>query len=178
MGTTANVLVGVAAVTITTKLLKSGGLKEMTAPTDSIATFFTVDGVTMSVRSTMANIKVEEVVGTIIRRLTDQEVDITFTFAEGTLKNMVAAIPGSAINLAGTVVTIGGGYAGSSLLQEFTLSVVGLDPAGGTRTIAIPSVNPTGEVGIPYKKGEISVLPVTFSALASNVGVFGTVTDA
>jgi len=178
MGTTANVLVGVAAVTITTKALKSGGLKEMTVPTDSIATFFTVDGVTMSVRSTMANIKVEEVVGTIIRRLTDQEVDITFTFAEGTLKNMVAAIPGSAINLAGTVVTIGGGYAGSSLLQEFTLSVVGLDPAGGTRTIAIPSVNPTGEVGIPYKKGEISVLPVTFSALASNVGVFGTVTDA
>jgi len=178
MGTTANVLVGVAAVTITTKALKSGGLKEMTVPTDSIATFFTVDGVTMSVRSTMANIKVEEVVGTIIRRLTDQEVDITFTFAEGTLKNMVAAIPGSAINLAGTVVTIGGGYAGSSLLQEFTLSVVGLDPAGGTRTIAIPSVNPTGEVGIPYKKGEISVLPVTFSALASSVGVFGTVTDA
>jgi len=178
MGTTANVLVGVAAVTITTKALMSGGLKEMTAPTNTIATFFTVDGVTMSVRSTMANIKVEEVVGTIIRRLTDQEVDITFTFAEGTLKNMVAAIPGSAINLAGTVVTIGGGYAGSSLLQEFTLSVVGLDPAGGTRTIAIPSVNPTGEVGIPYKKGEISVLPVTFSALASNVGVFGTVTDA
>jgi len=178
MGTVANVLVGVAAVTITTKALKSGGLKEMTAPTDTIATFFTVDGVNMSVRSTMANIKVEEVVGTVIRRLTDQEVDITFTFAEGTLKNMVAAIPGSAINVGGTVVTIGGGYAGSSLLQEFTLSVVGVDPAGGARTIAIPSVNPTGEVGIPYKKGEISVLPVTFSALASSVGVFGTITDA
>lgn len=178
MGTVANVLVGVAAVTITTKALKSGGLKEMTAPTDTIATFFTVDGVNMSIRSTMANIKVEEVVGTVIRRLTDQEVDITFTFAEGTLKNLVASIPGSAINIGGTVVTIGGGYAGSSLLQEFTLSVVGVNPAGAARTIAIPSVNPTGEVGIPYKKGEISVVPVTFSALASSVGVFGTVTDA
>jgi len=178
MGTKANVLVGVAAVTITTKALKSGGLKEMTAPTDTIATFFTVDGVNMSIRSTMANIKVEEVVGTVIRRLTDQEVDITFTFAEGTLKNLVASIPGSAINVGGTVVTIGGGYAGSSLLQEFALSVVGVNPTGAARTIAIPSVNPTGEVGIPYKKGEISVVPVTFSALASSVGVFGTVTDA
>ena len=178
MGATANVLVGVAAVTITTKALKSGGLKEMTVPTNTIASFYTVDGVNLSVSSTFSDIKVEENVGTVIRRLTDQDVKVTFTFAEGTLKNLVASIPGSAINLGGTVVTIGGGYAGSSLLQEFTLSIVGVNPAGGTRTIAIPSANPTGEVGIPYKKGEISVVPVTFSCLVADTGIFGTVTDA
>jgi hypothetical protein len=178
MGTTANVLVGVAAVTITTKALKSGGLKEMTVPTNTIATFYTVDGVQMSVKSNFANVKVEERIGTIIRRLIDQEVDFTFTFAEGALKNLVAAIPGSAINIGGTVVTIGGGYAGSSLLQEFTLTIVGVDPAGAARTIAVTSVNPTGEVGIPYKKGEVSVIPVTFSCIVADTGIFCTITDS
>jgi hypothetical protein len=177
MGTVANVLIGVAAVTITTKALKSGGLKEMTVPTDTIGTFFTVDGVNMSVRSSFADIKLEETEGSVIRRLIDQEVSIIFNFAEGALKNLVAAIPGSAINVGGTVVTIGGGYAGSSLLQEFGLSVVGICPAGTPRTIVIVAANPTGEVGIPYRKGEISVLPVTFSCLVADTGIFATITD-
>jgi len=176
MGTTANVLVGDAAVTITCAANQSGGLQE--SGTGTIATFYTVDGVTMTVSSSFADIKVEENVGTIIRRLTDQEVKVTLTFAEGTLDNLVAAIPGSAINVGGTVVTIGGGLAGDPLLQIFELDLVGVDPAGGARTINIPEVNPTGEVGVPYKKGEISVVPVTFSALVADTGVFATITDA
>jgi hypothetical protein len=175
MGTKANVLVGVAAVTITTALLKSGGLKEASIAT--IATFYTIDGVQMSIKSSFANVKVEEVVGTIKRRLTDQEVDFTFTFAEGALANLVAAIPGSAINVAGTIVTIGGGQAGAPLLQEFALTIVGIDPAGTPRTIVVTAVNPTGEVGIPYKKGEVSVIPVTFSCIVADTGIFCTITD-
>ena len=174
MGTTANVLVGVAAVTITTALKKSGGLKEATV--DTITGFYTVDGVTMTISSSFADIKVEENVGTIIRRMTDQEVKVTFSFAEGTLNNLVAAIPGSAIS--GAVVTIGGGYSTDPLLQEFQLDVKGLNPAGAARTINIPKVNPTGEIGIPYKKGEISVIPVTFSALVADTGIFAKITDA
>jgi len=174
MGTTANVLVGVATVTITTTAAKSGGLKE--AAVDTITGFYTVDGVTMTVSSSFADIKVEENVGTVIRRLTDQEVKATFTFAEGTLNNLVAAIPGSAIS--GAVVTIGGGYSTDPLLQEFKLDVAGLNPAGAARTINIPKCNPTGEVGIPYKKGEVSVIPVTFSALVADTGIFATITDA
>jgi len=176
MGTKANVLVGVAAVTITNAALKSGGLQE--AGVATIATFYTVDGVIMSVKSSFADVKVEENVGTIVRKITDQEVDFTFTFAEGALANLVAAIPGSAINVGGTEVTIGGGSAGSSLLQEFELSIVGTNPAGAARTIAVTAVNPTGEVGIPYKKGEVSVIPVTFSSLVADTGVFCTITDA
>jgi len=176
MGTTANVLVGVAALTITCAADQSGGLQE--SGTASITGFYTVDGVNLTVRSDFANIKVEENVGTIIRRLTDQEVDITLTFAEGTLENIVAATPGSSINAGGDVVTIGGGLAGDPLLQIFELDLVGENPAGGARTINIPEVNPTGEVGVPYKKGEISVIPVTFSALVADTGIFGTITDA
>jgi hypothetical protein len=176
MGTTANVLVGVATITITCPAGTSGGLQE--SGTATITGFYTVDGVNLVVSSSFADIKVEENVGTIIRRLTDQEVKVVLTFAEGSLDNLVAAIAGSSINAGGTIVTIGGGLAGDPLLQDFALSIVGLDPAGGARTISIPHVNPTGEVGIPYKKGEVSVVPVTFSALVADTGIFGTVTDA
>ena len=179
MGLKANVLVGVAAVTITTALLKSGGLKEASVAT--IATFYTIDGVQMSIKSSFANVKVEEVVGTIIRRLTDQEVDVTFTFAEGALADLVAAIPGASINVAGTEVTIGGGYAldlTDPRLQWFAMQIVGKNPALGNRTILLTHVEPTVEVGIPYKKGEVSVIPVTFSCIVTDTtGIFGTITD-
>jgi len=174
MGVTANVLVGSATVTITCAAAQSGGLQE--AATATITGFYTVDGVTVTVRSSFADIKVEENVGTIIRRLVDQEVDVTLTFAEAELDNLVAAIPGSSIS--GAVVTIGGGFSTDPLLQIFELDVEGIDPAGAARTWNFPEVNPTGEVGIPYKKGEISVIPVKFSALVADTGIFATVTDA
>uniref|UniRef100_A0A6M3IXP4 Uncharacterized protein n=1 Tax=viral metagenome TaxID=1070528 RepID=A0A6M3IXP4_9ZZZZ len=178
MGVTGNVLVGDAAVTITTAAGHSGGLQE--AGVATIATFYTVDGVNLTVRSSFANIKVEEVVGTIIRKLTDQEVDVTFTFAEGTLANLVAAIAGSSINVAGTIVTLGGGYTvdpTDPILQWFAMQIVGKDPAGLARTIVLPHVEPTGEVGVPYKKGGVSVIPVTFSCIVADTGIFGTITD-
>jgi len=176
MGTTANVLVGVAEVTIDGAVLETGGLEE--ASLLPITGFYTIDGVSLTIRSDFANIKVEENVGTIIRRLTDQEVDVTLTFAEGELANLVAAIPGSSINVGGTEITIGGGQAGGLLLQEFSLELVGVNPANNDRTITLTAVNPTGEVGVPYKKGEVSVVPVTFSCLVADTGIFGTIVDS
>jgi len=175
MGTTANVLVGDVSVTIDGALLKTGGLEEATLL--PITGFYTMDGVTLTISSSFADIKVEENVGTIIRRLTDQEVRVTLNFAEGSLENLVASIPGSAINVAGTIVTIGGGQAGGLLLQTFSMVLVGLNPAATARTITLTAVNPTGEVGVPYKKGEVSIIPVTFSCLVADTGIFGTISD-
>ena len=171
MGTTANVLVGDVTVTIDGALLTSGGLEE--ASLLPITGFYTMDGVKLTVSSTMADIKVEENVGTIIRRITDQEVKVTLNIAEGELANLCASIPGSAINVGGDTVTIGGGS-----LQAFSLVLVGEAPSAGTRTISLTLVNPTGEVGIPYKKGEVSIVPVTFSCIVSDAGVFGTIVDS
>lgn len=159
MGTTANVLVGDAEITLGVGILAR-------------VIGFTVDGVSMTVRSSMANIKVEETDGTIIRRLTDQEVDVTLNVAEGTLANLTAAIPG-AVATTGAITTIGGGA-----LQAHRLTLRGLNPAGRERVIILNNVNPTGEVTTPYKKGDVSVVPMTFSALVSNVGVFGSKFDA
>ena len=170
MGTKANVLVGDVTVTIDGALLTSGGLEE--AGLLPITGFYTMDGVTMTISSSFADIKVEENVGTIIRRLTDQEVKVTINIAEGALANLVASIAGSKINVAGTIVTIGSGG-----LQEFSLVLVGLDPDATPRTITLTKVNPVGEVGIPYKKGEVSIVPVTFACIVADTGIFGTISD-
>ena len=154
MGTAANVLVGVASVSI-------GG----------VAVGYTADGVTMTVRSDFADIKVEELVGPIKRVLTNQTVEVTLNMAEGSIANIAEAIPGS--TLADDTLTLGGGN-----LQEKELVLVGTNPAGFNRTITLTKVNPVGEVGMPYKKDEISVVPVTFSALVNDDGEFGTIVDA
>ncbi len=159
MGTVANVLVGDASIT-----LGVGVLARVIG--------YTVDGATMTVRTSKADIKVEEDDGTIIRRLIDQEVDVTLNVAEGAMADLAAAIPG-AVATSPTITTIGGGT-----LQSHRLTLVGINPAGLPRVIVLTAVNPTGEVGVPYKKGEVSVVPMTFSALVSNVGVFGSLTDA
>ncbi len=154
MGSKANVLVGVAEIQI-----------------DSTPVGYTADGVTMSVRSEFADIKVEEVVGAIKRILTEQEVQVTLNLAEGTLANLSKSIPGS--SLAGATLTLGGGA-----LQEVEIQLIGKNPAGFDRTITLTTCNPVGEVGIPYKKDEISVIPVTFKALVNDDGEFGTIVDA
>jgi hypothetical protein len=153
MGTIANVLVGSAVIKI-----------------DTVDVGYTIDGVTLTVSSDFADIQVEELVGTIIRKLVGQTVQVTLTMAEGSLANLAEAIPGSV--LAGTVLTLGGGA-----LQEVEIELTGEKPGGGNRVITLDNCNPTGEVGIPYKKGEASVVPVTFSALVSDLGVFGTIDD-
>lgn len=171
MGLVANVLVGDVTVTIDGALLTSGGLEE--AGLLPITGFYTMDGVTLTIRSDFADIKVEENVGTIIRRLTDQEVKVTMNIAEGELANLCASIPGSEINVGGTIVTIGGG-----LLQEFSLVLVGEAPAAGIRTITLTKVQPIGEVGMPYKKGEVTIVPVTFACIVADTGIFGTIADS
>jgi len=128
---TANVLVGDAEITLGVGV-------------DAVVIGYTVDGVNMSNSSTFADIKVDENEGTLIRRLTDQEVIVTLNVAEGALANLTAAVPGSSINVGGDIVTIGG-----STLQEHRLTLKGLDPAGYPRVIVLTSVNPTGEVSTP-----------------------------
>lgn len=150
----ANVLVGAAEVRI-----------------DDNPVGWTTDGATLTVSSEFSDVRVHELVGTVKRILVDQTVTVTLTMAEGTLANLEEAIPGSSLALA--VLTIGGGA-----LQEVEIKVIGKNPAGFARTIVLAKCNPTGEVGIVYKKGDISIVPVTFTALISAAGIFGTLTDA
>jgi hypothetical protein len=158
MADKANVLVGAVSVTVgvglTAKVLG-----------------YTSDGVDLTVRSEFANLKVEEREGANLRRLIDQEVEVTLKMAEGDLASLAAAIPGA--SLTAPTLTIGG-----TALQEARLTLMGKTPASRDRVIILSAVTPTGEVGVPYKKGEVSVIPVTFSALVSDSSEFGSFFDA
>jgi hypothetical protein len=158
MGTKANVLIGTAEIT-----LGVGVLARVVG--------YTTDGVTMSVKSDYFHAKSEENVGTLKRYLTNQEVEVALNIAEGALVDLADAIPGS--SLTGAVLTLGG-----ATLQEKRLTLRGITPGGLDRVIILTLVNPIGEVSMPYKKGEVSIVPVVFSALVADSGEFGEVTDA
>jgi len=160
MADKANVLVGAAAITIGVGVLAK-------------VVGYTIDGVSMAVKSSFADIKVHELEGTPIRKLVDQELSVTLNMAEGDLASLVAAIPGSSLVTATSTLTLG-----AAALALGRLTLVGTDPAGYPRLIILDDVNPTGEVGMVYKKGEVSVVPVTFSALVADAGTFGSVVDA
>jgi len=119
---------------------------------------YTEDGVTMEYTADEADIEVEEETFPIDRVITKETVAITCNMAESSLFNMDKAIAGSA--LSGNVITLGGGV--NKLLN---LTLEGLTPAGFKRSIYLPKATATGAVGMPYKKGEKTVVPVTFQAL-------------
>jgi hypothetical protein len=160
MGTKANVLIGTAEITLGVGILAR-------------VVGYTTDGVIMNVKSDYFHAKSEENVGTLKRYLIDQGIEVTLNIAEGALVDLTDAIPGSSLNVAGTILTLGGGS-----LQEHRLTLRGTTPGGRDRVIILTLVNPIGEVSMPYKKGEVSVVPVVFSALVDDSGEFGEVTDA
>lgn len=119
---------------------------------------YTEDGVTMEYTADEADIEVEEETFPIDRVITKETAAITCNMAESSLFNIDKAMAGSA--LSGNVITLGGGV--NKLLN---LTLEGLTPAGFKRTIYLPKATATGAVGMPYKKGEKTVVPVTFQAL-------------
>ena len=147
MGTLANVLVGVAVLSF--KYPVGGSYVEVG---------FTEDGVTFEYSADTADVEVEEETFPLERVITKETLAITCNMAESSLANMDKAIAGSV--LAGSTITIGGG-----VNKEMSIKVVGTNPAGNARTIEIPLATALGTVGMAYKKGEKTVVPVSFQAL-------------
>ncbi len=119
---------------------------------------YTEDGVTMTYTADEADIEVEEETFPIDRVLTKETAEITCNMAESSLYNMDKAMAGSL--LSGSILKLGDGTN-----KKITLRLNGLNPAGFTRSILIPSCTATGAVGLPYMKGTKTVVPVTFQAL-------------
>ena len=119
---------------------------------------YTEDGVTLEYTADEADIEVEEETFPIDRVITKETAAITCNMAESSLFNIDKAMAGSV--LSGNVITLGGGV---NKLLNLTLEVI--TPSGFKRTYYIPRAHATGAVGIPYKKGEKTLVPVTFQAL-------------
>ncbi len=119
---------------------------------------YTEDGVTLTYTADEADIEVEEETFPIDRVLTKETAEVTCNMAESSLFNMDKAMAGSL--LSGSILKLGAGTN-----KKITLQIRGTNPDGFIRAIQMPSCTATGAVGMPYKKGEKTVVPVTFQAL-------------
>lgn len=133
---------------------------------------YTEDGVTIEYNPTIEDITVNEETVAINRAITKEDITITCNMAESDLDQLTLALAGG--NRAAGVITLGGG-----VLQDFALKIVGTAPAGKTRTIYAGYVHPTGTVGMSYKKGEKTIVPLTLKPfLIASGGTVLTITDA
>ena len=143
----------------TTYTIEPGG----TAPALSLSSAltelgYTEDGVTMEYNADTADIEVEEETFPVDRVIIKETLQITCNMAESSLYNLDKAMAGSV--LSGSIIRLGGGT-----MKTMNLRLEGTNPAGYLRQIHIPLCTAMGAVGMPYKKGEKTVVPVTFAAL-------------
>lgn len=163
MATIANVLTGIATI-----YTKAAGTAPAASVNDQIG--YTEDGVTIEYTPTVADIEVEEETFAINRVITKEEITVTLNCAENTATFLLLALAGGAAG-----IILDGG-----VLQDFALRIVGTSPAPApTRTIYIPYAHTVGTVTMSYKKGEKTIIPITFKAFKSGIGVdVCTISDA
>ncbi len=119
---------------------------------------YTEDGVTMEYAAEQADIMVHEETFPVASALTSESLTITCNMAESSLANLNNAMAGAV--LSGTKITLGAG-----VNKTMNLKIEGTNPAGFHRAIHIPLAVAGGIVAMSYKKGEKTIIPVTFKAL-------------
>lgn len=149
------------ATVVANVLVGTGTLYYHTTPGTAVGSVttefgYTEDGVTIEYTADIADIEVEEETFAIDRVITKEEIIITCNLAENLLANLENALAGALTGGAG-IVDLGGGA-----MRNMALRFVGVAPGGLNRTIYIPYANPIGAVGMAYKKGEKTIIPVSF----------------
>lgn len=119
---------------------------------------YTEDGVSLAYTADEADVEVEEETFPINRVITKETLAVTCNMAESSLYNIDKAMAGSV--LSGSILTLGNG-----VNKTMNLKIAGTNPAGYSREIFVPLATATGAVGMSYKKGEKTIVPVTFQAL-------------
>ena len=125
---------------------------------------YTKDGVTIEYSADITDIEVEEETFPIDRVITKENLTITCNLSENLLANLENALPGALTGGAG-VIDLGGGA-----MRNMALRIYGTTVGGTHRTIYIPYANPVGTVGMAYKKGEETIIPVSFKAYQGTAG--------
>lgn len=162
--TIGNVLVGVADI-----LVGTAGVVA------NIDIGYTEDGVTLEYGVDVADIETEEETFPINRVITKETITVTCNCAESSIANIGYAIAGA--DGVTSPIKIGEVGAGG-VLQKFSIKIVGKTPAGTDRTIDIRYAHPTGTVGMSYKKGEKTIVPMSFVAYKGDAALdVCTITD-
>jgi len=122
---------------------------------------YTEDGVTIEYSAETTDLMVEEETLPIGRTLDKESVSVTCNMAESTLANIGNAMAGSVVS--GNILTVGAGT-----LKTMNLRIDGTAPEGYKRQIFIPKATAIGTVGMSYRKGSKTIVPVTFQALKAS----------
>ncbi len=137
-----------------------------TAPALSLSSAFTLigyteDGVTVEYAAETAEILVEEETFPVDEVITKETATVTLNMAETSLANLDYAMAGSL--LSGSVIELGGGAT-----KYLNLKIESTDQSSLIQAIHIPKAVATGTVGLSYKKGEKTMIPITLKALKSD----------
>ncbi len=151
------------ATVVANVLVGTGTLYYHTTPgtaSASVTTEFgyTEDGVTMEYTADIADVEVEEETFPINRVITKETFQVTCNIAENLLANLENAMAGALTGGAG-IVDLGAGG-----MRDMAIRFYGVSPGGLHRTVYIPYAHPVGTVGMAYKKGTKTIIPVAFKA--------------
>ena len=124
----------------------------------------TTDGSTVNVNQEYTELAVDQVVDIPGRRLTKRDTQLTTNMAEPTLENLIIALNGGTVTSDATTDTYEPDNDDSATQPDYiALLMDGFTTASrrrrwfGRRALSVESV------GIPYKKDEQTVFPVTWS---------------
>ncbi len=169
--TVANVIVGTAVLSYNPtegSAVGAGGWVELG---------LTEDGVTMTYTADTADIEVEEETFPVSRVITKETIEVTCNLAENSRVNLSQAIAGGI--LAGVNITMG---PGPGATWPVAIKIVGTllgTGAATNRTVHIGYAQAIGSVGQSYRKGEKTLVPVTFQGYQNTAGgVVCTISDA
>jgi len=167
-GTVANILVG--GIT-NIKVAAYGGVEG--AATDI---GFTKEGVKLSMPREYYDVKVDQIVGTIKKRVTDRKFIIDLVLSESTLENLAKVFDLPTTAVAGDTLTIDA----NATETNRTIYLNGEAESGGTRKVTLHKCVMIGTGEHTYAKDGERAVTVQIEALVDtlNSNEFGTIVDA
>ena len=156
MGTKDNIVVGLQA----TNTLKIGNYGDNEASAVDVG--YIAGGVKMEHGEEQYSVKVDQVIGTIKKYVTDETLKITVAIAEATVENLAIAfgLPTSAVS-AGVLK-----FGGKTTATERVLYINTKGINDGNRKTTLYKGVPDGNTSPAYKKDDKTLIDVTFEVLA------------
>ena len=160
MGTSANILIGAASVSV-------GGSD----------VGFTMGGTTVRYEPEVRDIMADQALGVVRKVRTAERLYVVTTFLESTLANLRRAFMVPTANLAGSTLTLG--YHLASFVDEVQIILTGTAPDNGTRTFTFPKCVTLNSKEIALSREEETAFEVEFEVLKQGDPLrFGTIVDS
>lgn len=131
---------------------------------------FTNDGVTYTVNQTFSNMMVDQVADPVGAKMTERVVTIATNMAQATLENVKYALNTGTITTGSGFKSLEPEYDGDELQPTYRAIIFdGFAPASAAgvvkrRRFLVRKVLSVEAVGVAYKKGDLTLIPVTFGS--------------